>query len=70
MSAAVKVGVDGDGQEPVLQRVVLEDVGERQGDDRANPPRRERPDRVLARRAAAEVPRRDEDREPLRPADR
>ncbi len=43
------------GQEPVLQGVALENVGEGGRDDRPDPPADERPGRVLTRRTAAEV---------------
>ena len=44
-----------DGQQRVLQRVLLEDVGERSADHGAETELRERPRRVLARTAAAEI---------------
>ena len=51
----VRRGVDDDGQQPVLQRVVAEDVGELGADHGAEAVVEQRPRRVLARRAAAEV---------------
>ena len=63
---AWNAGVDRDRQEAVLERVLLEDVGERRRDDGAKTPADERPGRVLARRAAAEVRARDEDLRPRR----
>ena len=47
--------VDDDRQQAVLERVALEDVGAAGRDDRLDAPGDERPRRVLARRAAAEV---------------
>ena len=44
-----------DRDEPAAERVGVEDVAERFGDDGTNPVVGERPDRVLARRPAAEV---------------
>ena len=60
----VEIQVDGHGQEPVLGGVVPENVREGGGDDRAEACGDERPDRVLARRAAPEVPTGDEDMRP------
>src|SRR6478735_6462353 len=53
-------------QEPVLERVALEDVRERGRDDHAETPTDERPGRVLARRTAAEVVTREQDLRALR----
>src|SRR6185312_10662545 len=50
-----------DREEPVLEAVVEEDVGERRSDHRLEAVLLERPRRVLARGAAAEVLPRDED---------
>ena len=50
------------GQQPVLEAVVEEDVGERRRDQRAEAVIGERPGRVLARAAAAEVLPREQDR--------
>ena len=44
-----------DRQQPVLEAVAAEDVGEAGREDRADAPRRQRPRRVLARRAGPEV---------------
>src|ERR1019366_5871804 len=44
-----------DGQQRILQRVLLENIGEAGGDDGAEAPLGERPGSVLARAAAAEV---------------
>src|SRR6266567_6902197 len=44
-----------DRQDAVLEAVVIEDVGEARGDDAADAEIRERPRRVLARGAAAEI---------------
>lgn len=53
---ALPVGVgDDDGQHAVLERVVAEDVGDAGGDHRADAVVVQRPGRVFARRAAAEV---------------
>src|SRR5215472_8215679 len=49
------VGRNNDRQQRVLERVLLEDIGERCADDRSEAPLRERPGSVLARAAAAEV---------------
>ena len=46
---------DHDRQDAVLEAVVVEDVGEAGGDDAANAEVEQRPRRVLARRAAAEI---------------
>ena len=50
-----------DGQNAVLEAVVVEDVGEGRGDHAANAEVEQRPGRVLARRAAAEIVARHED---------
>src|SRR6185436_19227043 len=52
---AMSLQVDDDGQQAVLQRVAAKDVGDRSAHDGANPEVEQRPRRVLARRAAAEV---------------
>src|SRR5262245_21021454 len=46
---------EGDRQETVLQRIVLENLAERRRDHRAKAVIAQRPGRVLARRADAEV---------------
>ena len=51
----VGVRLDGDRQQAVLERVVPEDVGERGADHGPEAEAGERPGRVLARGAAAEV---------------
>ena len=53
-----------DRDEPDLRRVRREDVAERRRDDHLEAVVLERPGGVLARRAAAEVPSRDQDRRP------
>ena len=55
------VAVDDDRQQAVLERVAPEDVGERGADHRAEAEAGERPRRVLARGAAAEVVARQQD---------
>ncbi len=54
-------GDDHDGQNAVLEAVVVEDVGEARGDHAADAEIEQRPGRVLARRTAAEIVARDED---------
>ncbi len=51
-----------DGQEAVLEAVLVEDVGERGGDHAADAAVEERPRRMLARGATAEIVAGDEDR--------
>jgi hypothetical protein len=57
--------VQHDGEHAVLEAVVVEDVGKAGGDDDANAPVLERPRRMLAAGAAAEVVARDEHAGPL-----
>src|SRR5207244_5688945 len=54
-----------DRQQAVLAAVVVEDVGERRSYDRAKAVVEERPGRVLARAAAAEIAPREQDRSTL-----
>ena len=49
------LGADADRQHAVLETVVVENVAERGGDDAADAEIHQRPGRVLARRAAAEI---------------
>ena len=60
------VGGERHGKQADLQRVLPEDVAERRRDHGVEAVVLERPRRVLARRAAAEVAARDEDPRPLR----
>ena len=55
MENLVRVLIHHDRKQSVFQRVVAEDVGERGGDDRPDPPRGQRPGRVLARGTSPEV---------------
>src|SRR5580692_3858346 len=59
--ALVHRSLDANGQEPIFEGVVPEDVAERAGDDGPETPPSEGPRGVLARRAAAEVVPRQED---------
>src|SRR5213075_3294846 len=52
---AMLLGLDDDREKPVLEGIVPEDVGERGGQDRPDPPGGQGPRRVLARRAGPEV---------------
>ena len=46
---------DDHGQDPVLEAVVVEDIGKRRGDDTADTPVEQRPRRMFAGGAAAEI---------------